>query len=221
MNKDDNYYYDVCRDRGTSIYHLWEEQNWVNDSITPSVHVPEYQRLISEQIALLTHTGSQVFSLGCGNGFVEAMLVRAGVPVKAIDLNEVAAELARRKGVDAIQKNFFDTTAADFAGVGTIYSDGFVGHLFHPETGLDDFFRHLTTLAIAPGTPLIISNDAPLDEQRLFQPHEKVPDFWYVSPAYLEEAGCKWGLTPKLSQYYFYSRPVSGVRKRTIYICTF
>lgn len=219
MNDESNYYYDVCSDDKKSIYHVWEERGWLNDSITPSVHVSDYQNYITDKIIEITPPGRGVFSLGCGNGFVEAALTQRQVPLSAIDINQDAVDLALRKGVSAHKKCFYDTDEDDYRNVGCIYADGFIGHMFEEEQGLDKFFSHLMGCNIAPGTKLLISNDAPIDKSREFQPHEKVEGFWYVSASFLVETSLKWGINRGVSHYYTYDRPLSGPRRRTVYHC--
>jgi len=56
---------------GASIYEIWEKGGAFNDSITPSTYVPEYRSHMVLKLLSLTACKQKIFSLGCGNGFVE------------------------------------------------------------------------------------------------------------------------------------------------------
>src|ERR1700741_1593258 len=44
-------------------------------ALTPSTYSPDYRHHIVDKVVAWTKRGSTVFSLGCGNGFVEAELI--------------------------------------------------------------------------------------------------------------------------------------------------
>jgi len=203
-----------------SIYEIWESGKAFNDSITPSTYVPEYRAHIGDTILALTAEGSLVFSLGCGNGFVEGDLVRAGRGVRAIDCNEEAVRLARSKGVDASAADYFRLSPADVAGTDLLYADGLLGHLFDPERRLAPAFSKLMGLSLRQGAYLVFSNDSPLDPEADFSPHERVKDFWFISKDYLARSLTSYGFAVKKSYYFPYLRPISGPRNRAICIAS-
>src|SRR4030095_7285822 len=127
-----------------------------------------------------------VFSLGCGNGFIEGDLVGLDRRVRGIDYNDEAVRLARQKGVDAFAGYFFDLSPADVAGTDVLYADGFLGHVFDPQETVGPALRKLTELNPVPGTHVVLSNDAPHDPAADFTPHERVAGFWFVSREYLQ-----------------------------------
>jgi SAM-dependent methyltransferase len=201
-----------------TIYEIWEAGGAFRDSITPSTYVPEYRAHIVEKILEVSDVGATVFSIGCGNGFVEADLVGHNRAVRAMDYNDEAVELTRRKGVDAFKADFFELTPADFADVDVVYADGLLGHLFHPEQKVAPALAKLASLAPRAGTRLVFSNDSPRDPAAAFAPHEAVEGFWFVSKDYLAEQLATVGFVPKETYYFAYDRPLSGIRNRTIVI---
>lgn len=201
-----------------NIYDIWENGDAFGDSITPSTYVPEYRSHIVLKILSLTADGANVFSLGCGNGFVEADLARCERTVKAIDCNQEAVELTRKKGVDAYVADFFMLTPAEVADADVLYADGLIGHLFDPGEGIRPALGKLRSLNPRPGAWLVFSNDSPRDPSAAFAPHERVEGFWFVSRTFLAEGLRSHGFEPVESYYFPYLRPISGMRNRTICI---
>jgi SAM-dependent methyltransferase len=199
-----------------TIYEIWENGGAFKDSITPSTYVPEYRAHMVDKILAVSAPGDTVFSIGCGNGFVEADLLGHGRIVRAMDYNDEAVRLTRKKGVDAFTADFFDLTPTDIADVGVIYADGLLGHLFHPELEVTPALTKLASLRPRADTRLVFSNDSPQDGAAAFAPHERVEDFWFVSKDYLAEQLAAFGFVPMETYYFPYRRPVSGPRNRTI-----
>lgn len=210
------YYTEVTDQSSTSIFKIWEDGGYVNDSITPAVHVPTYRQHILRQIIGHTPPDMGVLSLGCGNGFVESMLVRRGYDVAGIDLHKDAVELSCKKGIRARQFDFYDLTPSDLDDVGCIYADGFIGHLYTEAEGIGPFVQQLKTLANGRRLNCVISNDAPSDPEVSVEPHQAVPNFWYVSIDFLLNEFHKSGFENISSQNFLYQRPKSGDRIRSI-----
>ncbi|HYI62219.1 MAG TPA: hypothetical protein VEW93_10485 [Acidimicrobiales bacterium] len=214
-------YYCVPRPAGAddrTIYQIWEDGGAFNDSVTPSTYNPEYRDYMARKILSLAPAGARVFSFGCGNGFVEGDLVSAGLDVRAIDCNEEAVALTRRKGVDAFAADYYALEPADVAGTDIIYADGFLGHLFDADEELRPVLGKLADLQPRSGATLVFSNDAPGDGRAAFASHPAVEGFWFISKGHLSKSLAAVGFEPLESYYFPYSRPVSGVRYRTI--CT-
>lgn len=212
-------YYTSLRSVGSadeSIYAIWEKGEAFNDSITPSTYVPEYRSHMVLKLLSLTNDGTTIFSLGCGNGFVEGDLTGLGRKVRAIDLNEEAVELTRSKGVDAFTADYYTLLPENLGGVDLIYADGFLGHLFDPEEETGPALAKLKSLNPEPGSYLVFSNDAPQDRETAFAPHERVGGFWFISKDYLQERLELFDFVPVETYYFPYLRPVSGMRNRTI-----
>ena len=204
---------------GSSLtrYEIWERGEACGDSVTPSTYCPEYRTHMILKILSLARTDDRVFSIGCGNAFVEAGLLARGLHVQAIDCNQEAVDLAAAKGVDAFTAFYGDLPEGHFAEFGTIYADGLLGHLYRAERGLDEFFEKLRALKPPPGSWLVLSNDAPKNGAAV-TPHGAVNDFWLFSPDYLRETVSSFGYSVAECYAFPYERPVSGLRNRTICI---
>lgn len=214
-------YYTSLRNVGPteeSIYAIWEKGGAFNDSITPSTYVPEYRSHMVLKLLSLTYGGASIFSLGCGNGFVEGDLAGLGRRVRAIDLNEEAVKLTRDKGVDAFTAEFYSLLPEDLGEADLIYADGFLGHLFDPEEETGPALTKLKSLNPKAGSHLVFSNDAPHDRAAAFAPHDRVADFWFISKDYLRERLEDFGFESAETYYFPYLRPISGMRNRTICI---
>jgi hypothetical protein len=208
-----------CRrvgDTALNRYEVWERGGAVGDSVTPSIYCPEYRMHMVLKILTLPKPHERVFSIGCGNAFVEADLHTRGLPVQAIDYLEEAVVLAAAKGIDAFTADFHTLPPGHLAGFGVIYADGLLGHLYDPDTGLNGFFETLSTLKPPPGSWLVLSNDAPAQPDANVTPHGKVPGFWLFSPEYLRDTVQRFGYTCIESYSFPYERPLSGLRNRTV-----
>ncbi len=210
------YYTDSMTPKYKSLFRIWEEGKAFKDSITPSAHVEHYREHIIRQITGHSPTNKNILSLGCGNGFVEARLVKTGYTVNAIDTHPDAVQLSCEKGVNAKLLDFFDLSKADFEDVGCVYADGLIGHLYSEKNGLNPFISHMKDIACETPTYCVLSNDAPLERSLKVQKHEAVTDFWYISAEFLFDLLMDYGFTSISSQYYPYERPLSGERLRTI-----
>jgi SAM-dependent methyltransferase len=208
-----------CRpvgDTALNRYEIWERGGAVGDSVTPSIYCPEYRMHMVLKILSLPRPHDRMFSVGCGNAFVEADLQARGLRVQAIDLNEEAVVLAASKGVDAFTADYHALPPGHLAGFGVVYADGLIGHLYHPDTELSGFFETLLALKPAQGSWLVLSNDAPAQQGAGVVPHGKVPGFWLFSPEYLRDTAQRFGYTVLESYSFPYERPLSGLRNRTI-----
>ncbi len=214
-------YYCAPRNVGENsmnIYQIWENGGAFQDSVTPSTYSQEYRDHITDKIAALTSEQAQIFSIGCGNGFVEGALAARARLVRAIDCNDEAVQLTRKKGVDAFKADFFSLPANTLSDCAVIYADGLLGHLFDAQNELQQFFAHLQAQQLRSGTYLVFTNDAPKDPTARFTPHDKLADFWFLSKEYLQDCLSKAGFIPVESYYFRYSRPLSGPRNRNICI---
>lgn len=206
--------------RKLSIYDIWDAGGAFKDSVTPSCYSSEYRSHITLKILSITKDGDRIFSIGCGNGFVEAELIKAGRQVEAIDCNDEAVKLAKEKGVTAYTADFFDLREGQLANCDVLYADGLLGHLFRSETQLEGFFSKLFILGMRSSTRLIVSNDPPRDPGIDFSPHDKIDNFWFLSRTFLAETFESHGYRSDESYYFPYFRPISGLRNRSICIVT-
>ena len=208
-----------CRpvgDTALNRYEVWERGGAVGDSVTPSIYCPEYRMHMVLKIMSLPRPHERVFSIGCGNAFVESDVQARGLPVQAIDYLEEAVVLAAAKGVDAFTADYHALPPGHLAGFGVVYADGLIGHLYDPDTGLTGFFETLAALKPPPGSWLVLSNDAPAEPGAGVTPHGKVPGFWLFSPEYLRDVAQRFGYTVVEAYSFPYERPLSGLRNRTI-----
>jgi hypothetical protein len=208
-----------CRpvgDTKLNRYEIWERGGAVGDSVTPSIYCPEYRMHMVLKILSLPRPHDRVFSIGCGNAFVESDLHARGLPVQAIDCNEEAVVLAASKGIEAFTTDYHALSSGHLAGFGVVYADGLVGHLYDPDTGLTTFFETLLRLKPPPGSWLVLSNDAPAQPSTGVAPHGKVQGFWLFSPEYLRDIAQRFGYTVIEAYSFPYERPLSGLRNRTI-----
>lgn len=199
-----------------TIYEIWEEGSAFNDSVTPSTYCNDYRNHMVLKISSLCAGRGRVFSIGCGNAFVEADLLSRGLHVQAIDCNAQAVELAASKGVEAFIADYFTLPEGHLATFDAVYADGLLGHVYRPEQGLDAFFETMRALRPRPGGWLIFSNDAPLERGFDVTPHGRVSDFWLLSKEYLAETLIRFGFDAWESYHFPYVRPISGPRNRTI-----
>lgn len=212
-------YYCVPRAGATAdrtIYEIWEDGGAFNDSVTPSTYNPEYRTYMARKIVKIAPAGARVFSVGCGNGFVEGDLVSAGLTVRAIDCNEDAVALTRQKGVDAFTADYYALTPEDLGDTDVVYADGFLGHLFDADEELRPVLGKLAELRPRSGATLVFSNDSPGDGRAAFASHPAVEGFWFISKDHLSKSLAAEGFEPLESYYFPYIRPLSGVRYRTI-----
>lgn len=207
-------------DKGTvgTRYEIWEKGEALGDSITPSIYCEPYRQHLGEKIISLIGNESSVFSIGCGNAFIEGRLVGQGIRVDGIDFNAEAAELASKKGVKATSGDFYDLESGSFESYDMIYADGLIGHLFKADNGLDRFFEKLKELNPKKGCTILLSNDAPLKNEAEFTKNKSVKGFWLLSIEYLKETLERFGYEVEEDYYFSYERPESGTRNRSICI---
>lgn len=204
--------------RPESLYEIWERGGAFHDSITPSTYCRDYREHMVSQIRKIARPDARLFSIGCGNAFVEADLAAAGMKVHAIDCNPEAVVLANKKGVIAAAGDYMTMPEESFLNIDVVYGDGFLGHAYDSDAGLDRFFDQLARLSPPSDCALVFSNDAPLDSDKLVEPHATAPNFWMLSREFVEAAMKKHGYDVTESYYFAYQRPVSGKRNRTVCI---
>lgn len=204
--------------KSVSIYQIWEQGGAFNDSITPSTYSREYQSHIQLKIERLTTTGDRIFSIGCGNAAIEGMLCKSGRHVFAIDCNEEAVSLARRKGVAAEQGDFLKMPPGGLSEFDLVYADGLVGHLCDARTGLQPFLAGVERARLRTKARLLISNDAPRTPGAPLEPHGSVEGFWLVAHDHLAHRLRDVGFDILETYTFPYHRPQSGLRDRSICI---
>jgi len=201
---------------GRNRYEVWEQGEACGDSVTPSTYCPEYRSHMVLKMMWLSKPRGRVFSIGCGNAFIETDLQARGMRVQAIDCNQEAVDLAVGKGVDAFAADYYKLPSGHLAYFDVVYADGLLGHVYRPDTGLDGFFSTLRKLAVPIGSWIVLSNDAPPQPEKPVTPHPSLSGFWLFSREYVREAVERGGYTVVECYSFPYERPVSGLRSRTI-----
>ncbi len=201
-----------------SIYAIWEQGLAFNDSVTPSTYCSDYRSHVVLKIVSLTPRDACIFSVGCGNGFVEKDLICRERRVVAMDCNEEATALTREKGVEVFTADYFSLHPSAVGDADMIYGDGLLGHLFTPDQELGRALDKLEQLRLKAGTLLMFSNDSPREPSVPYAPHDKVENFWFISRHYLQQTLVSFGYEPLECYYFPYVRPISGLRNRTICI---
>lgn len=212
-----NYYTKAQGNNEQSVYDLWERGGIIADSITPSTHCPHYQQHMYLKLKMAIGEDGKLFSAGCGNAFIEARISKDDLHVKAIDLNADAVRLAQQKGVNASIEDFFEIPDGSLNDFNVFYADGFIGHLFSEENGLDAFISKVQRLGMKPNSWVILSNDPPRSLNVPYEKHEAVPGFWFLGLSTVDNCLTKAGLERVESYYFPYYRPISGLRRRAIW----
>lgn len=220
-NQDDLVRFYVQKNTGKpSLFHVWEDGGSRGDSVTPSTYSEQYRTWMADKlVAELDRNGGGLLSLGCGNGAVEAEVVRRGYRVDAIDAMSEAVELARQKGVDAVRADIYQWAPERTWSVA--YIDGVLGHLYDPATGLSPVLSRIRSwLAPEPGSmsgvgTLVASNDAPKTESRT-QKAPGVDGFYWLSANFIRDEATEAGFGDAKTDEFRYHRPVSGERVRAI-----
>jgi hypothetical protein len=156
----------------------------------------------------------RLVSVGVGNAAVEQLLVAAGIAVEAVDLVAQAVELARRKGVRAVQADVRRWQPS--TPVSVLYADGILGHLYDEGTECLDVLRHFATWLNDDGV-IVASNDVPPTGDRA-RPAPGVAHFHWLSAALLSDNLAEAGFTVVRTESFFYDRPLSGRRCRSVVV---
>jgi SAM-dependent methyltransferase len=201
-----------------SRFHIWERGEAIGDSITPSTYNRAYRTWMRDLLRkFLEGSGDDdpgLLSVGCGNATVEAELALSGYRVLAVDAMEEAVELARAKGVEAVCADVLEWTppAGDWH---VLYADGFLGHVFDPDDGIQPALRLMRSWLREDGGVLVVSNDDPRKDADT-QQHSEVPQFTWLSAPYLKAQAEAAGFTDVWTTWFTYERPLTGPRERVI-----
>ncbi len=114
--------------------------------------------------------------------------------------------------------DFFDLPTGLMRDTSLIYADGFFGHLYDETRGLKRAVDHIEAMRLESGTRILVSNDAPSSQGHDVEAHASVPDFWYLTPEFISAEFGRIGFKSSYVGTFDYSRPVSGIRTRAIYL---
>lgn len=208
-------YYLTEREENKTIYHIWEEGRAFKDSVTPSIWCEDYRQWIVNRLRMLLEfdPSRRVLSVGCGNAFVEEILHRDGYETTCLDLNDVAVEIARGKGLPAFAADIYEWEP-EVKDWDLIYGDGVLGHLYVEGSGCQTALARLKTW-LKPGSgAILISNDSGVGDDVVAVP--AVRGFYHLSERFIKSQLEEAGFTLIESAVYPYERPLSGMRKRVI-----
>lgn len=201
-------------DYGENLFDTWERGEGRGDSVTPSTYSQMYRRWITD--LLVTHLRQRpggLLSIGSGNAVVEAALAAEGYRVLTVDALAEAVNLARAKGVDAVQADVRHWSPPP-GPWSVVYADGVLGHLYDPADGLLPILTAMRSWLV-PGGVLVISNDRPRDPVDA-EPAPGVPGFHWLSEEFLLKQAAAVGLRELSCTIYRYQRPLSGTRERAV-----
>ncbi|MGH3435911.1 MAG: class I SAM-dependent methyltransferase [Sciscionella sp.] len=193
---------------GPTLFDIWEGGGARGDSITPSTYSDSYRAWMRDKLvtAIKDNQTDRLLSLGSSNAAVECEIARDGYRVLAVDAIQEAVELARRKGVEA---ECADVTTWSPAGSWpVVYTDGLLGHLYEPLTGLASLLSRVRNWLgdnEIPGT-LVASNDVPKDGSQA-QADPGVPGFHWLSGEYMCEQAIATGFAEVQVETFHYVRP--------------
>ncbi|MEU7608944.1 methyltransferase domain-containing protein [Micromonospora sp. NPDC049204] len=203
-----------------NLFEIWEKGGARGDSVTPSTYSTEYRGWMTDILVnrLETNRATGLLSLGCGNAVVEADTAKAGYRVLAVDALEEAVDLARAKGLEAVQADLNTWTPEEKWSV--VYMDGVLGHLYDPENGLQSILKRILTW-LEPGPAGVASFVASNDDTRngsWAQAASNVTGFYWLSAGYLGEQALAAGFDRVEIQHFHYRRPQSGPRRRSVVV---
>lgn len=200
---------------GDNLFDIWERGEGKGDSVTPSTYSLEYRQWMYELlVGVLKDDPGGLVSIGSGNAVIEAQLTREGYDVLAADALQAAVDLARRKGVNAVQADI-RVWSPPPGRWKVVYADGLLGHLYEPEVGLLPVLNHIRTwLEPAEGT-IVISNDHTQSGAGV-EPAPGVPGFHWLSEEFLRKETAAAGFREVSCVTFTYQRPLSGGRTRVV-----
>jgi len=209
-----HFYLDTA-DHGETLFDTWERGEARGDSVTPSTYSAEYRAWMYEMLyGYLRANPGGLISIGSGNAMLETEIHRAGFRVLAVDVLAEAVELARRKGIEAVQADVRQWSPPAAAWT-VVYADGLMGHLYDPEEGLLSTLDELRSWLAPAGGVLVISNDRPRDVTDV-EPAPGVPGFYWLSEEFLRKQAAAVGFQELTCTAFSYRRPLSGWRERAV-----
>nr|WP_240449032.1 class I SAM-dependent methyltransferase [Streptomyces harenosi] len=164
---------------------------------------------------LAANDTKRLLSLGCGNAVIEERIAALGYEVLAVDAMPEAVELARRKGLTALQADV-QTWSPEPGGWPVVYADGLFGHLYAQETASLPVLARIRDWLAGGGT-LVASNDAPRNGAAT-EAAPGVDAFYWLAQEYLVDQANAAGFSSATSQGFAYERPLSGERHRAVLI---
>ncbi len=207
-------YYDNEGDQ-ESIFYAWERGESRGDSVTPATFDVPYQKYMIDLITRMLPKEGRIFSIGCGNANIEHQLQMRKYDVTAIDPHPVAVKIAADKGLKVSRRSFYEVDSHEFDEIDLIFADGVLGHLYEEDRNLIRFVR---VLQGHRGKILVCSNDAPRNGSDCC-PHPRVEGFWHLSIPFLARHFDAAGFQVLYTNYFEYSRPISGPCLRSVIHC--
>lgn len=209
----------------SSLFEIWERGEARGDSVTPSTYCAGYRRWMRDKLVEMLdgQEAAGLLSLGSGNAAVESEVHGKGYRVLCVDAMPEAVDLARAKGMEAVQADIADWAPAEPWLV--IYMDGLLGHLYTAPDGIVPVLRRVRSWLAGPCSPgrgpgggtLVASNDSTRNGGPA-QPAPGVTGFHWLSGRYLRDQALRAGFARASVETFTYERPLSGRRARSVLI---
>ena len=199
-----------------SLFDRWETGAAAPLPPPLSVRDARYRARIVELLERHRSLGSQLVSVGAGNGFTEAALAAAGWDVLATDPAETALQRCRAKGLATARVDVLKPIT--IRGFDTVYCDGVLGHLWEPSRGCTRAWQAFAALG-RPGAVCLVSNDlADDDESPSFVVRSTPGASFYRPPArwFAREAADTGRWTVVSQSIYPYSREGAARRRELL-----
>ncbi|MFA5086004.1 MAG: methyltransferase domain-containing protein [Candidatus Paceibacterota bacterium] len=206
-------YYESPVENGKTRFEIWENGKNMGNSMTPSTSHKKYrERMIVILNKLLNYTsGNRILSCGCGNAFIERLLLDSSHNVLATDVCESALGFAKNKGLKTrvlnaskpfgLKENYFDLS----------FSDGLIGHLLDSKLSVKKFIKENKKVLKEQGL-LFISNESTSNNEDI--EYISRADYYFTSPQYLKSELRKNGFEAIQSLLVPYRRPSEGIQSR-------
>lgn len=200
---------------GKSLYDLWDEGGAL-ETRPLSVVSQRYRDAIVNALTRWVQPPACLISLGCGCGFTELALARAGYRVLATDLSPSAVASARRKGLQARCFDVIGDTITERWQI--VYADGLLGHLWVPDRGLAPAIT-ATRRLLATGGVVVVANDLADsdDECNLAVSSDPQAEFFRPPRDYLYRAFNASGRVVD-EVVFHYRRPSGAPRRRQVLV---
>jgi 2-polyprenyl-3-methyl-5-hydroxy-6-metoxy-1,4-benzoquinol methylase len=151
---------------------------------------------------LLRHLPSPsapVLEIGCGQGLLLGLLVRAGLRARGVEPSRSATHTAVAAGLDVVE-GYFSRATAPAGPCGAVVVSHVLEHVEHPEKFLADI------AAVAPGGLLLLVQAnwrgwVPRKTKSLWHAWAEGHHYWHFTPAGLQRWLVAQGCTPVALEY--------------------
>lgn len=200
-----------------NLFDLWEKNEYVGSSISPSVYISEYRKFIFDFVVFYIRNNTSLLSIGSGLGRVEKLLLEAGTNVVCIDIIPDAVKRLIDSGLDARLMDAFNVSK-HMHNIDVILLDGVIGHLAtsfnEPYIGLFSEILYVLKETLSFDGTIIFSDDTPFSGST-YELHTK-GSFIRVSDEGFEKELNICGISINRMVHFKYHRPEIGAVTRRI-----